>query len=215
MADPRIRTNNDGGNGQGGFQAVTPMGDALVAQSLPPYAELSRRNKGWQVMNTSAVAALIVRPSTTAHGTLYNNNSVASKVAFVIDRIFAFNLVGTAALSGWSIWACVHPTGRAADTADITAIKSMSGLSTAYGGGAIFDNGATVTDDGWFPVNDFKINGGVTTASSGALIADIGGRFIIPPTAALSIAPVATIVGLTMTVGVSWWEIPMLMGDAS
>jgi hypothetical protein len=174
---------------------------------------MSRRNLGWQVMNTSAVAGLVVRPSTTAHGTLYNNNTVASRVALVIDRVFAFNLVTTAAVSAWGLWACIHPVGRAADTADITAIKSMSGLSTAYGGGARFDNGATVTDDGWFPVTTQNIlTSGVGVTPGASISIPIDGRFIIPPTAAISLAPVASIVGLTFTVGFSFYELDLPMG---
>lgn len=195
---------------------LTYADEQIVAQGFPPYTEMSRRNLGWQVMNTSAVAALVVRPSTTAHGTLYNNNTTASQIALVIDRVFAFNLVSTAALSDWSLWACIHPTGRAADAADITAFKSMSGLATAYPGGARFDNGATVTDDGWFPVtNNANVIHGVGVTPSHAVAVPIEGRFVIPPTAAISLAPVASIVGLTFTVGFSFYEIKLPMGDAS
>lgn len=194
---------------------LTYADEQIFAQGFPPYAEMSRRNLGWQVMNTTAVAGLVVRPSTTAHGTLYNNNTSASQIALVIDRLFVFNLVTTAAISGYSLWACIHPTGRAADAADITAFKSMSGLATAYAGGARFDNGATVTDDGWFPVGEPRLTGGVTTAPSGAMAIDVEGRFIIPPTAAISLAPVSTIVGLTFTVGFSFYEIKLPMGDGS
>lgn len=187
--------------------------EQLTAQGLPPYTEMSRRNRGWQVMNTSAVAGLVVRPSTTAHATLYNNNTSASEIALVIDRVFVFNLVTTAAISGYSLWGCVHPTGRTADAADITAFKSMSGLATAYAGGARFDNGATVTDDGWFPLGEPSLTGGVTTAPSGAKAIEVKGRIIIPPTAAFSLAPVSTIVGLTFTVGFSFYELPLPMGE--
>ena len=40
--------------------------ELLVAQGLPPYAELVRLNAGWATMSTSAVAGLVVRPTTTA-----------------------------------------------------------------------------------------------------------------------------------------------------
>lgn len=188
--------------------------EQLVAQGLPPYTEMTRRNLGWQVMNTSAVAALVVRPSTAANATLYNNNTSASQIALVIDRLFAFNLVTTAALSDWSLWACIHPTGRAADTADITAFKSMSGKSGSYSGAAIFDNGATVTDDGWFPVTETpNVIHGVGVTPSHAISVPIEGRFVIPPTAAISLHVVASIVGLTFTCGFSFYELKVPMGD--
>lgn len=185
----------------------------LTAADWPPYTELSRRNKGWQVMNTSALAALVVRPSTVANLTLYNGNTAASEIALIIDRVFAFNLVTTAALSDWSVWGCVHPTGMTAPTADITAIKSMSGLATAYGGGAIADTGATVVDNGWFPLStQANVIHGVGVTPGHALAIPIEGRIIIPPTAALSVTVVASIVGLTFTTGFSWYEDVLPMG---
>lgn len=186
-------------------------GGQLVSMMFPGWLEMARRNRGWRVMNTSAVAALVVRPSTTAHGTLYNNNSAASAIALIVTHIFAFNLVTTAAVSAWNAWTCVHPTGRAADTADITAIKSISGKSGSYGGGAIFDNGATVTDDGWFPNGPNTNTNGVTTASGGS--AAIPCLYIVPPTAAISVAPVSTIVGTTFTVGFEFYEIALPVGE--
>lgn len=184
----------------------------LVAQGMPPYAELSRRNKGWATMNTSALAALVVRPSTVANLTLYNGNTAASQVAFVIDRVWAFNLVTTDAVHAFSLWGCVHPTGMTAPTADITAINSMSGLATAYSGGAIVDTGATVVANGWFPLVGSPIGnpGGVTPGTSA--VAEIAGRIIIPPTAAMSLQVVASLVGDTFTTGFSWYEVALPMG---
>lgn len=188
--------------------------EQIFAQGGPPYAELSRRNKGWQVMNTSALAALVVRPSTVANGTLYNGNTAASQIALVIDRIFAFNLVTTDAVEDWSVWACIHPTGMTAPTADITAFKSMSGLATAYGGGAIFDTGATVVDNGWFPVDTSgsKVGNSGTTTPGTAVAIPIEGRFIIPPTAAISVTIVGSLVGQTFTTGFSFFEYALPMG---
>lgn len=189
------------------------LGEQLVAQGLPPLTAMSIQNKGWQVMNTSALAALVVRPSTVAGLTLYNNNTSASDIVFVIDTIKVFNLVTTAALSDFSVWACIHPTGMTAPTADITAIKSMSGLATAYSGGAIVDTGATVVDNGWFPVStQANVIHGVGVTPSHALSIPVEGRFVIPPTAAISVTVVASIVGLTFTHGFSWWELELPVG---
>lgn len=192
---------------------ATYAGDQSVVQHLPAYTEITRRNKGWQVMNTAALAALIVRPSTVAGLTLYNGNTAASQVALIIDSVKVFNLVTTAALSDWSVWACIHPTGMTAPTADITAIKSMSGLATAYGGGAIVDTGATVVDNGWFPIGaNANVTHGVGVTPGHAVSIPVEGRFIIPPTAAISVTVVASIVGLTFTHGFSWYEDVLPMG---
>jgi hypothetical protein len=180
--------------------------ELLTAQGLPPYTELSRRGRGWSAMTTAAVAGLVVRPDTVAKFTLWNGETGPTARSYVIDRVWAFNLVTTAAISGYSIWACVHPAGMAAVTADITAINSMNGGS-AYTGSARLDVGATVADDGWFPLNTGTLTGGVTTAPSGAQVVDVGGRFIVQPTGGFSIQVVSTIVGLTFTTGLSWYEV--------
>lgn len=214
MTAPFLVTRSSVNDGVERQPVLTYDREQLVTAGMPPYAELTRRNVGWQVMNTSALAALVVRPSTTAMLKLHNNNSVASRIAFVIDRIFAFNLVTTDAIADWGVWACIHPTGSTAPTADITAIKSMSGKSGSYGGGAIVDTAPTVVDDGWFPVDSVgsKVGnpGGVTPGASIAI--PIEGRFIIPPSAAISISVVASLVGWTFTTGFSWYELDMPMG---
>lgn len=182
-------------------------GNLLVSQGLPPYTEMTRRGLGWQVMNTSALAALVVRPSTTAMLTIFNNNSGDGAASLIIDRVFAFNLVSTDAIADWGVWGCVHPVGMTAPTADITAIKSMNG-GTAYGGGAIVDTGATVVDNGWFPLDSVgsKVGnpGGVTPGASIAI--PIEGRIVVPPTAGFSISVVASLVGWTFTTGFSFYE---------
>jgi len=179
--------------------------ELIVAQGLPPYAELSRRGLGYQVMDTSAIAALVVRPSTVAGLTLYNGATGSTAKSYVIDRVGAFNLVSTDAIAGWSVWGCVHPAGFTAPTADITAIKSMNGGT--YAGAAIVDTGATVTDNGWFPIVAGPIGnpGGVTPGP--AVVASLDGRIIVPPTGAFSINVVASLATWTFTHFISWYEI--------
>ena len=181
--------------------------ELLTSQGLPPYTELSRRGVGWQVMDTSATAALVVRPSTVAGLTLYNGEVGATAKSYVIDRVFGFNLVTTAALSDWSVWAAVHPS-MVAPTADITAIKSMNGKS-AYAGAAIVDTGATVLDSGWFPVGGGRVIHGVGVTPGAASVIEIAGRLIVPPGGGISINVVASIVGLTFTHGFAWYEVEL------
>lgn len=193
-----------GGSGEEVYQKGDRYGNAYIAQALPSYAVLSKEGNGWQVMATAAVAALVVRPSTVALGTLWNGEADGGK-SYIIDRIFAQQLVSAAAASRWGIWACVHPIGMAAPTADITAIKSMAG-KTSYGGTARFDVDATVVDDGWFPWGDSKdveATGALGGAQSCPLIE---GRIILPPSAGLSIHIVASSVDEDFCVGVSWYE---------
>lgn len=179
--------------------------ELLVSQGLPPYTELSRRGRGWQVMDTSATAAVVVRPSTVAGLTIYNGETGATARSYVIDRAWAFNLVTTDAVHTFSVWGCLHPAGFTAPTADITAIKSMNGGT--YAGSAIVDTGATVTDNGWFPLVGAPIGNPGTVTPGTAAVAEIAGRIIVPPTGAFSINVVASLVGDTFTHGFSWYEV--------
>lgn len=177
----------------------------LTAGGLPPYVELSRRNRGFQVMDTSATAAVVVRPSTVAGLTLWNGSS--DKV-YAIDRVGAFNLVSTDAIAAWAIWGCVHPEGMTEPTADITAIKPYSGKHSSYSGAAVVDTGATVVDNGWFILQQAAAIGNPGTTTPGqALVADVEGRFLIPPTAGFSINVVASVTGYTFTHLIAWHEL--------
>lgn len=191
-------------------QAVGPVINAaretIVAGGFPSRTELSRLGYGWQVMDTTATAAVVVRPSTVAGLTLYNGSGASSPKVYVIDRIGAFNLVTTDAIEAWSVWGCLHPS-MSAPTADITAIKSYSGLT--YAGAAVVDTGATVTDNGWFILSTNGVVGNSSTTTPGnALVFDTEGRFLVPPGGGFSINCVASVVGATFTHMISWYEIP-------
>jgi len=156
---------------------------------------------GWSAMATSAVAAVVVRPSTTAMATLYNNTTKN----FVIDRVFAHNLVAAAQCVA-TLWVCVHPIGMTAPTNDITVRNSSSGLEAGAEG--IFDNGATVVADGWFPWGNADTVVTVTTPG-GVLMADVAGRLVIPPTAAISMSVVASVNTATFCGGFNWFSVPV------
>ncbi len=157
---------------------------------------------GWSAMATSAVASLIVRPDTVAIITFYNNTSKN----FIIDRVFTHNLVSLTN-GQFGIWLCVHPIGGAVPTNDITVRNNLNGNYTA-GTEGLFDNGATVVDDGWFPYG--KSNYSVTNDVPGSLAqAFIEGRIIIPPTSAISASVVAqTAADPTNTMGLTYYAVP-------
>ena len=178
--------------------------DLYVAQGLPPYHELARSGGGWQAMNTAALAALVVRPSTVAMATLYNGEPAGGK-SLIMDAGFAHNLVGVAG-SSYGIWLCVHPVGFTAPTNDITVRNSLSGRSAGNGSArTLFDTGATVADDGWFPWGDAG-HAVTVTVPGGQVTAQIDGRILIPPTAAISLTVVADTTGATFTSGFRWYE---------
>jgi hypothetical protein len=170
--------------------------------NIPPQIVWTAKQYGVQAMATAAVAALVVRPTTTAMATLWNGDP--SKY-YVIDRAFAHNLVGVAN-SAFQIWLCVHPVGMAKPTNDITVRNNTAGKA-AGGSSSIFDNGATVVDDGWF-IWDYQGTTITVTVPGGNLCAEINGRIILPPTAALSMHITASTTSATFTPGFHWYEVP-------
>ncbi len=185
-------------------------GSVLTSQGLPPYTEMVRRGEGWSVMNTAAIAALVARPSTLSNLTLWNGEPDNGK-SYVIDRIFTHNLVTNTADGRFGMWAVVHPQGMTKPTADITAIKGLSGQSN-YGGLAIVDLAATVVADGWFPWGN-SVSYELTGALPGAQIAvEVAGRMIVPPSAGISLQVVASTTTDTFTTGFSWYEVNLTHG---
>jgi hypothetical protein len=97
----------------------------------------------------------------------------------------------------------------AAITNDITVRNSLNGGS-AGGSETSFDNGATVTDDGWFPWPDVAAQAEATGVLPGACtLSRVHGRIIVPPTAGLSLQIVSSVVGNTFCAGFRWYEIPV------
>jgi len=186
----------------------TEGGDIQVAQALPIGAVLTAKGYGWQAITTVGVAGLVVRPSTVPLMSIYNGEAGGGKV-YIIDRVFAFNLVSTAAAAFWSIWLCVQPVGTTASASVITPamIRSTRGAG-AYGGLAKIDDDTTCVDSGWFPWGPIGQSEATGVLPSGAVSAEINGRIVIPPTSALNITVVTSAVGQTFTAGVHWFEVP-------
>lgn len=183
-------------------------GDLVYAKGLEGGEQVSAditrvwtaKGYGWKVMATSAVASLIVRPTVTAIATFYNNTAKN----FVIETVFTHNLVSIAN-GNFSIWVCIHPTGMTAPTNDITVRSSTIGLAAGTEG--IFDAGATVVDNGWFPVGMWGTT--VTATIPGTVVeAEIKGRLIVPPTAAISLSAVAQTAVVTQCMGIHYFSVP-------
>ena len=179
-------------------------GNLLMAGGMPPYVEMTRRGIGWQAMNTTALAALVVRPSTLANFTLFNNEPEGG-LCYVIDRAFAFNLVSTTAQARHGLWLCQHPRGLASPTNDITARGSYA-CKANYGGRAVCDTNMVVTADDWAPWSEWGDVEPTGVLPGGILSVKLEGRLIIPPQCGVSTQVVSSVVGNTYTTGFGWYE---------
>jgi hypothetical protein len=203
MANADIRVaKRAGDNDQMVLAQSNEQKDILVAQGLPPYAEVTRSGAGWATMSTTAVAGLVVRPGTTAAFEIHNVTSTNGP-SLIIDRLFFFNLVSTNVVESFSGWAQVTTT-KAAPSDGSFVVRGGSGQ--AYGGKVIAAAGTTVVASGWFPWTQAvtKAAGGVVP--HGCAVAEVSGRLIVPPGASLCLHVVSSLVGQTFTQGASWYE---------
>jgi len=203
MADPiqgSIRT--DGVVSQQASVALNQLAEQLVAHGLPRGTEMVRKGKAWATMSTSAVAGLVVRPSTTAAFELFNGYPVGGR-SLIIDRLFWFNLVSTNVIEGFSGWAQVTAAKSAPSSASLV-VRGASGK--AYGGPTINAVSTTVVDSGWFPWSNAYNKGAGGVVPFGAVTAEVDGRLIVPPQCSLCLHVVSSLVGQTFTQGASWYE---------
>lgn len=175
--------------------------DLMVAQGLPEYTEMTRKGNGYSTMAVSAVAGLVVRPTTVAALEIFNNLLTAS---LIIDRIFTQWLVTTNVVESAILYAMVtRPKAAPSDAALV--INSASGKAPAVR--SVFTAaGTTVVDNGWFPwgISFTKEAGGVVP--HGGIVAEVEGRLIVPPACSLCLHVLASLVGDTFTSGASWFQ---------
>lgn len=182
--------------------AGNQLGEQLVAIGLPRGAEMVRKGNAWATMATSAVAGLVVRPSTAAAFELFNGNNVGGK-SLIIDQIFTFNLVSTNVIEGFSLWAQVTAPKSAPSSASLV-VRGSSGKP--YTGSSVNAVATTVIDSGWFPWTNAYQKGAGGVVPFGAVIAEVDGRLIVPPQCSLCLHVVSSLVGQTFTSGARWYE---------
>jgi hypothetical protein len=202
MAEPIQGTIRNGVVYQQATLALNQLAEALTATGLPRGTEMVRRGNAWATMSTSAVAGLVVRPSTVAAFEIWNGYAAGSK-SLIIDRLFYFNLVSTNVIEGWSGWAQVT-AAKAAVTSGSFVVRGASGKP--YGGPVIAEASSTVVASGWFPWTDAYQKGAGGVVPFGATIAEVDGRLIVPPQCSLCLHVVSSLVGQTFTQGASWYE---------
>lgn len=182
---------------------INEYDDLLTAQGLPAGTETTRLGMRWSTMSTSAVAGLVVRPTTTAAFEIYNGYADGGK-SLIIDRLFWFNLVSTNVVEGFSGWAGVT-SPKAAPTDGSFVVRGAHGVA-ARNLPVIAAAGTTVVDPGWFPWGNAYQKGAGGVVPFGALTADVGGRIIVPPKCSLVLHVVSSLVGQTFTQGAEWVE---------
>ncbi len=188
---------------------------ALYAQGNPPFTEITRQGVAYNFITATAFTPLVVVPSTLAQVILYNNMTGPSALTLVIDSIFAFQLLSTAAVQTYGIWAQVTPP---------IALPVNTALSVFSQSGKPFYTTTTtskvvtaVNISSGFAANGWRPYGPVAPFSLAAATpgssfeAPINGRLIVPPgcgCCAHVVGSVATASSFQM--GVSWHELALV-----
>lgn len=178
---------------------LSKAGDLFVVQGQAPGVEQTRRGLRYGTMATAAVAGLVVRPTTVAALEIYNNHATKS---MVVDRIFSQMLVSTNVIESAILYAMVTRP-KAAPTDAALAITSLSGHPAATRM-VMTAASTTVVDNGWYPYGEGFTKGAGGVVPHGGLTAEINGRIIVPPTCALCLHVLSSLVGQTFTSGAIW-----------
>lgn len=216
----QVKATSDNINGNQGQQVglqANNRGDVLLAQSLPPYAELARLGNTWTMRTATASAfnAVAALPTTLAAAILFNNESAGGK-SYVIHHMFCTTIVTAAAATQYSLLAQVLPSPLGVATApthsaSTTLLTSRSGKSSYGGLAKRAINVTTFFTDGWEVVGT---QGGLAAANvGGGVFADIAGGIVIPPQGALGLNVIAGTVNTAgMIVGCTWSEVQLALG---
>ena len=177
-----------------------------AAQGPLGYARLAHAHES--AMTASAVAGLVVRPTTASLMTIFNGEAAGGK-SLVIDRLFAFNLVTDTAQAMFSLWYCNHTEllDVAKPANEIVTLRGTGdGREPNLGTVRVEVDGAVV-NDGWFPCGNWGEGEEVGVLPGAAIEWECDGRIIVRPKAALSLHVVSSTTGETYTVGASWWRV--------
>lgn len=122
----------------------------LMAQGLPPYAELTRLGQGYTVQTATLFAPLVAIPTTVAALEIYNNK--LGRVLVVSD-LFASEVLATAVADTKAIYAMVS-TAKAVPALTALTLFSLSGkpsIVPTAAGETVTGVGTTVVANGWRP----------------------------------------------------------------
>lgn len=188
---------------------LTSASSAAVAQTEPPYSEMTRNGKrfhgGTQII-ANGIAPVSAIPTTTATLALYNNDNNNNGLSLVIDWLNVFLASGTPA-AGLSVFATVaKPTNPPSANATGMGTAALSG--TANGSKALWATALTLPALAVWSAIASTLQPAAANAGQGDNFVDLGGRIVVPPSYCLGLA-IFSGVGTTPLYGVSahWSEI--------
>ncbi len=197
----------------GVYQAeINTGGDLLVAQALPPHAELTRLNVRWsvRVADGAAFAPVAAWPTTLANLVLYNGEAAGGK-SYIIDTVWAASKTDIGAATSMVCLAQISNAGVAAPTDSATTLITGT-AGKIYGGSAkkAVANSAFAITNKWTVIG--QSSGHVTGTVAAGMTCNVDGRFIVVPGACFCVNLVASTAGGTMIQGIDWYEVQLDLG---
>lgn len=189
--------------------AVNENNDQMVAQGMPPYADLTRRGVRFKVATATPFTPEVVLPTTVAK--LEVKNQFLNQV-LVIDTIWSWQLLGTAVVWSHTPWAQVGAPVVAADTALVVYYSNkVSPVASAAGTQLRTAINQTVVANGWECFPGSTMNFGLAAATpGGANVGQVDGRLIVPPSLSVHLTVTASVAtASSIHCGVSGYVLPI------
>lgn len=185
----------------------------IYAQGNPPYTEVTRSGVGWNIQTATAFTPVAAVPTVTTALELFNNTQGPGAITMVIDSLFGFQLLSTAAAQTYGLWAQVT-TQKAAPANTALSVFSHSGrptYATTAAGRIISAINTTVVANGWRPWGPVQAWGTAAATPGNSLVAEVNGRILVPPGTSLCVTVAGSIAtASSFQVGVSWYELLLL-----
>ena len=191
------------GDGEQSF-GVTPRGETIVAQGLPPKTEVVRLGDSWtcQIATGSAFTHVANMPTTRAELALYNGEPGDGK-CYVIDAVWWFCLTSITAASGGTLIYQVAAAAAAPTDDPLQLINSPMGKT--YGGRAKRAVAVTtMTANKWAALASQPAGAAVSIGVG--VVAEARGGIVLPPGATLGLNVVVGTATGTGLIGLAWHE---------
>lgn len=187
--------------------AINDRGELLVAQALPPKAEIARLGRTWSctIPTGSAYTNVADMPTTRAELALYNGYATTGPT-LVIDSVWFISLTSVTAAAGVTL--IYQVAGAAAALTDNTAILINSPVGLTYGGLAKRALAVTtMTANKWAALASAPA--GAAASIGLGVVAQVDGAIQVRPGATLGLnAVIGTATG-TSLIGVAWHEVQL------
>ncbi len=185
-------------------------GDAFVQYGAAKYEEITRDGYAFSVVNSTATVPIIAAPSTTVLLGLYNSSADGGK-SIIIDALYGYCTVVTAALGQASLMYVLGQTRVTALTLDLT-IRKANGMGPTTDSVCLAEDAGTILDGITGVALGYQVIGDtahhrVASEIGASLWAAVDGRIIIPPGRAFGLTVLSSVASTARwIVGAAWHE---------